>query len=115
MNPQTEAITPTTSPNPSQFLAPATVDAIRHLGVYTYGSFDLWTLAGARRASLRALLLTTLTGKSTPKSKAGIDAIRRAFYAELQIVGECEAEREENFRFVCAEIIASQTQSERSN
>jgi hypothetical protein len=92
-------------------VTPATLTAIRLLGHNTANRFDIWQLAGARNADRRARILSALTGTRQPQSKAGVTALRAAFYNALGIIGECEAEREENFRFVCGEIIASPTPS----
>lgn len=85
---------------------PGTLKAIRLFAALTGNSrFDLWTLAGHHHAANRAILLSAIRGERLPQSKAGITALRAAFYRELGIVGECEAEREENFRFVCSELL----------
>jgi hypothetical protein len=88
-------------------ITPDTLQAIRLLGSYTANRFDLWQLAGRAHAMRRAHVLGTLTGTKVSQAKAGITAMRTAFYARLGIVGQCEAEREENFRFVCHEADSS--------
>jgi hypothetical protein len=90
-------------------VTPAALTAIRLLGHNTANRFDIWQLAGPRNADRRARILSALTGTRQPQSKAGVTALRTAFYDALGIIGECEAEREENFRFVCGEIDASPT------
>jgi hypothetical protein len=72
-------------------------EAIRLLDIYTAGRFDIWMLSGNAKASCRAHVLSTLRGVATPKSKAGVTALREAFYQAGNITGECLAEREEVF------------------
>jgi hypothetical protein len=88
-------------------ISPATITAIQMLGHNTAGRFDVWQLAGPRNGGRRARILSALTGTRQPQSKAGVTALRSAFYDVLGIIGDCEAERAENFRFVCTEITAS--------
>ena len=76
-------------------------EAIRILGIYTAGSFDIWALAGPAKASCRAHVLSTLLSKNTPQSKAGVNALRDAFYNACSIDGECPAHREEKFQMFC--------------
>lgn len=86
---------------------PGTLKAIRLCAAFTNNRFDLWSLTGNQggHAANRAILLSALRGERLPQSKAGFNALRAAFYDALGIVGECEAEREENFRFVCGELL----------
>ncbi len=84
-----------------------TLQAIRLLKIHTAGRFDLWGLAGRSNAERRAQVMSALVGTRTPQAKAGVNALRAAFYKALGIVGDCEAEREENFRFVCGEAGAA--------
>ncbi len=72
-------------------------EAIRLLGIYTAGRYDVWILAGRAKASCRAHVLSTLLDKTVPQSKAGVNAIRDAFYSACRITGETINEREENF------------------
>jgi hypothetical protein len=73
-----------------------TIEAVRLLGTFTAGSFDTWRLAGPHNAGRRALVLSTLRGKKTPQSQAGVTAIRAAMYDALKIpAAGCEHEREE--------------------
>jgi hypothetical protein len=76
-------------------------EAIRLLGIYTAGRYDIWVLAGRAKASCRAHVLSTLLGKTVPQSKAGVNAIRDAFYSACKITGETPSEREQNFAHVC--------------
>jgi hypothetical protein len=81
-------------------------EALRLLGVYTAGRFDVWALAGSQRASCRAHIMSELLGVKTPQSKAGVNAIRDAFYrvAGDAITGDCIAVREDSFyRWVAAQ------------
>lgn len=81
-----------------------TLKSIRRLGAFTRNRFDIWALAGNNLAASRAIVLSDLLGYRVPQSKAGVNALRSAMYEALGIIGECEAEREENFRFVCGEL-----------
>lgn len=83
-----------------------TLQAISLLETHTAGRFDLSSLAGRHNAERRAQVMSALVGTGTPQAKAGVNALRAAFYKALGIVGDCEAEREENFRFVCGEAAA---------
>jgi hypothetical protein len=72
------------------------------LGVYTAGSFDLWGLAGAAKASCRAHIMAKLLGKeSVPQSKAGVNAVAKEFCTQAGVTGSCKAELEEAFRNWC--------------
>ncbi len=77
-------------------------EAIRVLGIYTAGRFDVWALAGSARASCRAHVMSTLLNRRVPQSQAGVNAIQAAFYSACQITGETPNEREENLRAFCA-------------
>jgi hypothetical protein len=74
-----------------------TIEAIRLLGVYTAGRFDIWLLAGQPKASCRAHIMSVLTGIKTPQRKAGVNALREAFYLAGGIEGDCLAAKEDNF------------------
>jgi hypothetical protein len=74
-----------------------TQEAIRLLGTYTAGRFDIWMLSGSAKASCRAHVLSVLLGVKTPQSKSGVNALREAFYQAGNIEGDCLAAREENF------------------
>ncbi len=78
-------------------------EAVRLLGVYTAGRFDIWALAGPARASCRAHVMSVLTGTRTPQAKAGVTMMREAFYtvAGDSIVGSCIAQREDAFITWC--------------
>ena len=77
-------------------------EALRLLGVYTAGHYDIYALAGPGRASCRAHVMAELLGlPKVPQSKAGVTAMRAAFYAACNITGEYEALREERF-MACA-------------
>ena len=75
-----------------------TKEALRLLGIYTAGRFDIWALAGDSKASCRAHVMSALVGKKMPKSKSGVTAITAEFYQRGGIVGSCIAHREDNFR-----------------
>ena len=76
-------------------------EAIRVLGIYTAGSYNICDLSGPRHASQRAHVLSTLQARTVPQSKAGVNAIRDAFWSACQITGECPAHRESNFAEFC--------------
>lgn len=78
--------------------------AIRMLKRLTHDRCDLWMLAGSSNAKLRAQLMEVLTGSKVPQAKAGINALETAFYTVCGIIGECKAERDENFRKFCLEV-----------
>lgn len=80
-------------------------EAIRVLGTYTAGRFDIWMLSGSSKASCRAHVMSILQGKRVPQSQSGVTAIRSAFYTALGITGECEAHRQEIFQAVCREAV----------
>ena len=81
-------------------------EAIRLLGIYSNHTYDIWVLAGRSRASSRAHVMSALAGKKTPQSKAGVNAIRQAFYALINPAGNCEAIRSKNFQQYCLETEA---------
>ncbi len=76
------------------------------LGQLTDARFDVYALAGPRNAANRAALMTLLTGVKTPQAKAGIHALRSAFYADMR--GECAREKELNFLDYCGHLCRSQ-------
>ena len=73
------------------------IQALRLLKVYTAGYYDVYSLAGPAKASVRAHIMSTLAGKRVPQSQAGINAIRDAFMALSNVTGTCQHDREENF------------------
>jgi hypothetical protein len=79
-------------------MSPDVRAAVRLLGVYTAGRFDIWVLAGPARASCRAHVASVLAGHKVPQSKAGVNALRDAFYLHAQPAGDCMAAREDAFR-----------------
>lgn len=79
-------------------------EAIRLLGVYTAGRFDIWALAGNSKASCRAHINSALTGRKEPQRTSGVNALRDAFYAALNPAGGCLAAQEKSFRQLCLEI-----------
>lgn len=79
-------------------------DAIRLLGLYTAGRYDIYALAGAPRASCRAHVMSALVGHKVPQSAAGVNALRAAFYALVGVTGDCEAHRERQFIARCVEL-----------
>lgn len=83
---------------------PQVKDAIKLLGVYTAGSFDVWMLAGSSKATCRAHVMSALYGRKVPQREAGVTAMREAFHALAFNhdapnfkAAECLAAREEAF------------------
>jgi hypothetical protein len=72
-------------------------EAIRMLGFFTNGRYDIWQLAGSHNGANRAIVLSHLTGIRQPQSKAGVTALREAIYTALDVQGGCLAERETEF------------------
>jgi hypothetical protein len=72
-------------------------EAIRLLGIYTAGRFDIWMLAGSSKASCRAHVMSVLVNRKVSQKQAGINALRESLYAAGNISGSCEAHRQENF------------------
>lgn len=72
-------------------------EALKLLGTYTAGKYDLWLLAGSSRASCRAHVMTVLMGARIPQSKAGVNALRDALYRAAGIEGDCLAEKNDKF------------------
>ena len=85
----------------SAFLADQTAEAVRLLGAYTAGRFEVWELAGPAKASCRAHVMSALMGRKIPQAKSGVNAILEAFFARLEIDGSCRAVQEDNFVTVC--------------
>lgn len=82
-------------------------EAVRMLGEYTGGRFDIWALAGSGgKPKLRALILGRMEGRRVPQAKAGVYALRAAFYAGVGAVGSCEAARESDFIERCRALMA---------
>ena len=74
-----------------------TKEAIKVLGMYTAGRFDVWMLAGSARASCRAHIMSALYGFRVSQAKSGVNALRDALYIAGNITGEYPAQREERF------------------
>src|SRR5260370_20367475 len=86
-------------------------EAVRLLGVYTAGRFDIWMLSGSAKASCRAHILSILLGTRVPQSKAGVTALREAFNKHANIEGDCIAAREEKFIAFCKSAAAPEPKS----
>jgi hypothetical protein len=82
-------------------------EAVRLLGEWTRGRFDVWMLAGSQNAGNRAILLSHLVGARQTQSKAGVNALRDAFYAALEVTGDCLAAKEDRFVVTCRLVVAS--------
>jgi hypothetical protein len=67
------------------------------LRIYTAGRYDIWMLAGGPRASSRSHVMSALRGERVPQSKAGVTAIREAFYSMAQVEPGCLNAQEEQF------------------
>lgn len=81
-------------------------EAVRLLGVYTAGRFDIWALAGSSKASCRAHVMSALLGRRAVQRESGVTALRSEFYRRLEIEGSCEAVRERNFISKCRELVS---------
>jgi hypothetical protein len=82
-------------------------EAVRLLGEWTRGRFDIWMLAGSHNAGNRAILLSHLLGLRQPQSKAGVNALRDSFYSALEVTGSCLAAKEDYFVETCRLVMAS--------
>ena len=81
-------------------------EAIKLLGQMTGGRFDIYNLAGPYNAKNRVQIMAVLQGvKKVPQSKAGVNAIREAFYAVIQPEGNCIAAREDSFVEYCRAVV----------
>jgi len=89
---------------------PNVCEAVRLLGEWTRGRFDVWMLAGSQNAGNRAMLLSHLVGTRQPQSKAGVNALRDAFYSALEVTGDCLAAKEDRFVATCRLVKASLTE-----
>jgi hypothetical protein len=54
-------------------------------------------LAGDANVNARRAIMSTLAGHKVPRAKAGINAIRQAFYAISSITGTCLNDQENKF------------------
>jgi len=72
-------------------------EALRLFSVYTAGHCDPYSLAGPRKASCRADIMSALNGKRTPQSQSGLTAMTQALHAILEPTGSCIAARENDF------------------
>ena len=73
-------------------------EALRLLGAYTGGRFDIWLLAGGSfNAQSRAIIMSALAGVRVPQSRAGVNAMWRAFIEMAGTGGGCLAEQHDNF------------------
>lgn len=75
-----------------------TKEALRLLGIYTAGRYDIYALAGNAKAGCRTHIMSVLHGKRMPQSKSGITTMKNEFYLRAKIADGCGAEREHNFR-----------------
>ena len=82
-----------------------TIEAIKALHTVS-PNFDIWTIAGGYNTQKRQLVMSALHGKKMPISKCGVTAIRADLYAALEVTGNCEANREDDFTNKCAMVIS---------
>lgn len=73
------------------------IRALKLLDTATHGRFDFWMLSGDSNGAKRAEIMTAFNGVKTPKGKAGVNAMRNAFYAVANPAGDCEAARQPAF------------------
>lgn len=87
--------------------AAQTAEAVRLLGVYTAGRFDIWMLAGNHKGTCRAHVMSALMGRKMPQSKSGVTMLRTAFYERVEALtgarpaGDHIAARETSFIAWC--------------
>ena|ERR1035437_3546674 len=81
--------------------------AVRMLGKFTAGSYEVWALSGRAMVKARQLVMATLLGHPVKQAEAGINAMRAEFYKRLSIPGDCLAIQETNFKKVCCEMYAA--------
>lgn len=85
-----------------------TTKAIRTLGIYTAGRFDIWGLAGSSRASCRAHVMADLLGlPRIAQSKAGVYALLSEFQNRCGIESTCSADWHEKFAALCRATITA--------
>ena len=72
-------------------------EALRLLGSYTAGRFDVWMLSGPANAGVRARIMALLMGIRVAKNQAGVNAMWRAFFALARAENGCYADREAQF------------------
>lgn len=78
--------------------------AAKLLRTYAGQWYQIDNLAGPAKASCRAHVMSTLLGVKTPQSKAGITAIREAFYAAVGLGHDCLARQEHEFTIVMQRV-----------
>lgn len=54
--------------------------ALKLLDSATRGTFDFWDLAGSNSAKIRSEIMSILAGHRVPQAKAGVTAMRAAFF-----------------------------------
>lgn len=83
-------------------------EAVRLLGTYTAGRFDIWMLAGNAKRTCRQHVMTVLIngkdGKKIPQKDCGVTMIRTKFYDLVQPQGDCLAARETYFIQWCRSV-----------
>jgi len=75
--------------------------AIRLLGEYTSGRFDVDNLYGDHNAQRRQHLMQVLTCTKVPRAKAGVNALEKAFMALAKPPANCLALQRDFFREWC--------------
>jgi len=78
--------------------------AVKLLGEYSSGRFDVWALAGRDNAKKRAIVMSALMGRKMTQAQSGVFAIRDTFFARAGIDGSCTAVREDNFMAFCKSL-----------
>ena len=76
------------------------IQAIETLGKRTREWFDVLDLCGRQHVHLRQDLMLLLTGNRPVQSKAGVNALRDAFFDIVKPEGNCYAAQKENFPHV---------------
>lgn len=84
------------------------IEAVRLLGAYTAGTYDLWSLAGPAKASCRAHIMSALQGRKVPQKESGVTMLRSAFYAVFQPPAGTLAAQETAFAEWCGRVLGRQ-------
>ncbi len=70
------------------------LDFLRLIQQNSFGSFDVYRLAGPYNAKTRARIMSALHGRKIPQAKSGVEAMRAAMFEILKPSGDCLAARE---------------------
>lgn len=82
-------------------------EAVRLLGAYSAGRFEIWALAGPAKASCRAHVMSELAGHRVPQKNAGVSALEKAFY-EIAEIEERGYAGEDALKAWCEQVLAAE-------